>query len=299
MHLLRSSVALVAVMASAVSAQLCQRVVDDMKAPLTRLPINLLGGDYGVDGNSTLNFRGDHYEVIPGNAPDEIAKADSEPFVHPVEPVVGNYFFFKFAWDDFFNICYDLSAFDYLYINMSMPAGADGYITLTTKAPSCDRRVLDSTYQKFSTYIPADGQPHIARLDLKNEYGRTYNDSGPNDFVHNKDITFVAMTPGVSFKFYYLSLVGPCGAVNANGVINSTEIAELPFQTASTSSLAATSTSAVVTSAVVTTGAPTGGAGSVVPTGTSSTTAKPSKAEGRSVGFFAAVGAVVGALALF
>ncbi|KAJ3215601.1 hypothetical protein HDU67_000199 [Dinochytrium kinnereticum] len=306
MHLLRSSIALLAALASVVNAQLCERVVDDMKAPLTRFsdmyrdvrPINLLGGDYGVDSGSRLAFRGDRYEVIPGYNPAAITAEDSEPWVHPVEPIVGNYFFFKFAWDDFFDICYDLSPFQYLYINMSMPEGADGYITLTTKAPSCDRRVMDSTYQKFSNYIPADGRPHIARLDLKNEYGRTYNDSGPNDFVHNKDITFVAMTPNVSFNFYYISLVGPCDRL---GGVNSTAITALPFQTTSTvvTSTALPSTVPTVATGGITTTAAGASAGSSA-TAQASTTASRSGAVGQQqVGFLAAFGAVIGALALF
>ncbi|KAJ3096035.1 hypothetical protein HDU97_006292 [Phlyctochytrium planicorne] len=298
MQLFKSS-ALLAILASVATAQqLCERVIDNMKVPNTRYSdnykdirnINLLGGDYGVDGGSKLTIAPGAVTVVPGDSVDKIKQEDTDPTVHPVEPAVGNYFFFKFGWDDFFNVCYDLSPFDYLYINMSMPAGADGYVTLTTKVSACNARTKDSTYQKLSKYVAADGQPHLARIDLKKDFAQNYDNTKENDFVHNKDITFVALTPQASFNFFYLSLVGPCDKV---GTVNSTQIAALPGSTGAATSSQAPSTASV---SGVTSGAPAASTGASTPAATS----KPSSAQPNSQsGFLAVVGAVIGALALF
>ncbi|KAJ3111630.1 hypothetical protein HDU96_005513 [Phlyctochytrium bullatum] len=325
MMLIRTA-ALVAVMAAAASAQLCERVIDDMKTTQTRMSkydlpnapryINLLGGDYGVNGGSQLTRIPGGFQVIPKD--DAVLAADTDP-VHPPpggDIRAANYFFFKFGWDDDFNVCYDLTPFRYLYVNMSMPPGADGYITFTTKFPNCTTRTLDSTYRKFSDYIRADGTPQLFAIDMSPDgpYGRTWDNSGPNDFQHNKDITFVGLTDGAAFNFYYFSMVGNCSALQASaaGTVNATTIAALPGGQQLTTTLAAATTSAatavttsasvavsstrssVATSSAVSSAAPT--TGSSAP---ATTTTTRSSAASDKVGILAAFGAVLGALALF
>ncbi|KAJ3111629.1 hypothetical protein HDU96_005512 [Phlyctochytrium bullatum] len=317
--MIRFTTLFLAAFASAASAQLCERVIDDMRTTNTRLYINLLGGDYGVNGGSQLTRIPGGFQVIPKDDP--VLAADTDP-VHP--PPGGdirsaNYFFFKFGWDDDFNVCYDLTPFRYLYINMSMPPGADGYITFTTKFPNCTTRTLDSAYRKFSDYIRADGTPQVFALDMSPEgpYGRTWDGRAANDFQHNKDITFVGMTDGAAFNFYYFSMVGNCSALAASaaGTTNATTIAALPFAASTTTTATVTipattsalaSTTAAVGSSSAASSSTTGG----VTTGAASSAAATSTAAARTstnaavtsaqhLGFFAAFAAVIGALVMF
>ncbi|KAJ3096750.1 hypothetical protein HDU96_000650 [Phlyctochytrium bullatum] len=181
--------------------------------------INLLGGDYGKDDASRLTWNDNHYVVVPGNDAASIEKSDAKPEVHPPRDQVpaNNYFFFKFAWDGTNDRCYDLSPFRYLNISLSMPPSADSYVTFTTKVSTCTERTLDSEYRRLSDFIPADNAPHplVLRLGPGGEFARNWRRDGPNDFAHNKDITFVGMTPGAAFRVYRIALVGECEAIRA------------------------------------------------------------------------------------
>ncbi|KAJ3096036.1 hypothetical protein HDU97_006293 [Phlyctochytrium planicorne] len=233
-----------------------------------------------------------YIEIIPGDNFTFITNNDDpQPEVHPKEPKNSNYFFFKFQWDDDFNTCYDLTPFQYITFNMSMPAGAETYLTLTTKGPACNTRVKDSTYQKMSKYIPADGKPHLALIDMKKDFGQTYDGAEPHDFVHNKDLTMVAMTPGVSFKIYSISLIGDCSLV---GSTNSTPIAALPSEAGSST----TTTGTTVPTSVTSTDSPSSPVTSGTPSVTSAGGKQGSGAKRMGAGWetmaVAAVAAVLG-----
>ncbi|KAJ3042761.1 hypothetical protein HDU99_010019, partial [Rhizoclosmatium hyalinum] len=111
--------------------------------------LNLNGGDYGVDGDGsklTYNFAATdgHVDVTPGflqNPP------NGDPGLHPADILANNYFYFKFVWDDQrssndfgVKVCQDMTPYQGLYLNVSMPAGSDVYLTLTQKNTDCSAR---------------------------------------------------------------------------------------------------------------------------------------------------------------
>ncbi|KAJ3238623.1 hypothetical protein HDU78_003404 [Chytriomyces hyalinus] len=233
--------------AAAVSAQLvveptCEKLVDNMALPrpanrpvspshvdcvcLNNLidvgsdtgnaqTLNLLGGDYGVDGNSTVAFNfaatDGHVDVTPGYTPgDPLGDAD----LHPANILANNYFYFKFVWDGQVssnkfdvNVCQDLTPYQGLYLNVSMPAGSDVYLTLTQKNAACSARTRDSTYVKLSDFHTPNGKPQAFFVPfslMKFEFdGVTL-----YDMAHAKDATFVNFNPpNVVYSFYHVGLV--------------------------------------------------------------------------------------------
>ncbi|KAJ3096106.1 hypothetical protein HDU97_006210 [Phlyctochytrium planicorne] len=223
------SIALLAAM-SVQAQQLCERVVDNMKTPTTRFYINLLGGEYGVDrGGSHLYVYPGYIEISPGDNSTFITNFDDpDPTLHPNLTIYSNYFYLKFLWDDDFTTCHDLSPFQYVAINMSMSSSVDTYVTLTTKGAGCNTRAKDSVYQKMSKYIKWDGAGHLALIDIKKEFGQTYDGKESYDFGHNMGLALVGMTRGATYKIYSISLIGPCNLV---GTTNSTAISSLPSET--------------------------------------------------------------------
>ncbi|KAJ3224313.1 hypothetical protein HDU81_008634 [Chytriomyces hyalinus] len=225
--------------AAAVSAQVvldatCEKLVDNMALPRLDLykasngiavgfqdhynnpkTLNLLGGDYGVDGNSSVAFNfaatDGHVDVTPGYTPgDPLGDAD----LHPADILANNYFYFKFVWDDQISsknfgehVCQDLRPYQGLYLNVSMPAGSDVYLTLTQKNAACTERTRDSTYVKLSDFHTPNGSPQAFFIPfslMKNEFDGVT----PYDMAHAKDATFVNFKPAnVVYSFYHVGLV--------------------------------------------------------------------------------------------
>ncbi|KAI8840855.1 hypothetical protein BJ741DRAFT_596814, partial [Chytriomyces cf. hyalinus JEL632] len=232
--------------AAAVSAQLvvdstCEKLVDNMAlprpSPATRddsfknpKTLNLLGGDYGVDGNSSVAFNfaatDGHVDVTPGFTPgDPLGDAD----LHPANILANNYFYFKFVWDGQVNsnkfdvnVCQDLTPYQGLYLNVSMPAGSDVYLTLTQKNAACSARTRDSTYVKLSDFHTPNGKPQAFFVPfslMKFEFdGVTL-----YDMAHAKDATFVNFNPpNVVYSFYHVGLVNTGDACTPKAAGSST-----------------------------------------------------------------------------
>ncbi|KAJ3417455.1 hypothetical protein HDV05_003319 [Chytridiales sp. JEL 0842] len=213
---------------AAVSAQACtpDLLVDDMsdRTPSMFRPsrwgdvkmVNLIGGDYGVDpGGSrlTLDNGSRSLDVFPFRNESAITAQDTQPWVHPPEPVARNYFFFKFAWDDMFDICYNLSPYQGIEMDVASPPGSDFLVTLTQKFPNCTERTKDTMYLPMTKYIPnPNGQPQNMYIPWS-DFGGLWDGTGPQDLVHNKDITFVNMLPddgSTKFSFTKIVLRGNC-----------------------------------------------------------------------------------------
>jgi len=193
-----------------ISPSTCETLVDDMRArtpDLFRLSkygdtktLNLLGGDYGVDGSgSTLNGPTDgKLNVIPGmNLSGINPPNDPGAWVHPADQAAANYFFFKFEWDDDFNMCMNLQPYAGLVLTVTMPKGSDVSMTLTGKFSNCTTRSKDSQYVKLSTYLGAGGatgSPQSLYIPFK-DLSQDFDGLAAYDFVHNKDITFVNFSP--------------------------------------------------------------------------------------------------------
>ncbi|KAI8619046.1 hypothetical protein BC830DRAFT_841993 [Chytriomyces sp. MP71] len=144
-------------------APLCEILVDDMgsdnSTPRTRMStaggmktLNRMGGDYGVDGSSKVAFdfaaTDGHVTVTPGFTAIDPAVVDGDAALHPANISANNYFYFKFIWDDQISStnfgvkqCEDLTPYQGLYLNVSMPTGSDVYLTLTQKNKACDARI--------------------------------------------------------------------------------------------------------------------------------------------------------------
>ncbi|KAI8840272.1 hypothetical protein BC829DRAFT_435939 [Chytridium lagenaria] len=293
MLFVRSSVAAVAIMhlLHLLSSAPLTRFSDNYKD--TR-PVNMLGGDYGVDGNSRLSYNpAGYYSVTPGFSPELISSQDLSLGFTPSNPLSATTSFSNSLGTTSLTSA-TTRPFEYLYINMSMPEGADGWVTLTTKTPACNRRTLDSTYRSSLNTSLLTVSPTLP-YQHEDGFRKHLQQLWPNDFVHNKDITFVALTPNVEFRFYYLTMTGDCAQM---GTINTTAISVAPFQTAGAETTAATS-ALLTTSAGAATTARTTSPVTSAPAAAASTTTTKSGAAGNQAGFLATLGAIFGAFALF
>ncbi|KAJ3023342.1 UNVERIFIED_CONTAM: hypothetical protein HDU68_008661 [Siphonaria sp. JEL0065] len=202
----------------------CELLVDDMRPRTANQSkndsfgnvktLNLNGGDYGVDGGSKLQFNfaasNGHVDVIPGW---DKNPGDGDAALHPPAILASNYFYYKFVWDDQkssndfgVNVCQDLSVYQGLYLNVSMPAGSDVYLTLTQKNAACSARTKDSAYVKLSQFHTPNGTPQSIFIPF--DLMKLQFDGQPYDFTHAKDATFVNFSPSdVTYSFYHIGLV--------------------------------------------------------------------------------------------
>ncbi|KAJ3091280.1 hypothetical protein HK100_007216 [Physocladia obscura] len=96
------------VLADVIVPSSCEHLVDDMRPRNSsdyRLDsfgnnktLNLDGGDYGADSNSTLKYyfaeTSGHVDVLPGWVSNP---ADTDATLHPANILASNYFYFKFG----------------------------------------------------------------------------------------------------------------------------------------------------------------------------------------------------------
>ncbi|KAJ3341340.1 hypothetical protein HDU83_006677 [Entophlyctis luteolus] len=238
------TLALLLVLAAAAHASVsvsasCEVVVDNM-SPRTsdeyktdsygnNKTLNLLGGDYGVDSNSSLSFNFASSDGFVGVNPGWVSNpSNSDAGLHPDDILASNYFYFKFVWDDQISstdfgvtVCEDLTVYQGLYLNISMPTGSDVYLTLTQKNANCTERIQDSAYVKLSQFHTPNGTPQTIFIPfslMKYEFDGVT----PYNFAHAKDATFVNFNPpNVQYKFYHIGLVdtgSTCTPANATGV---------------------------------------------------------------------------------
>ncbi|KAI8620102.1 hypothetical protein BC830DRAFT_1225630 [Chytriomyces sp. MP71] len=253
---------------------LCERLVDDMgsdnSTARTRMStvggmktLNRLGGDYGVDGGSKIAFEfaatDGHVTVTPGFTAIDPTAVDGDAALHPADIIANNYFYFKFIWDDQISStnfgvkqCEDLTPYQGLYLNVSMPTGSDVYLTLTQKNKACDARIQDSTYVKLSQFHTPNGSPQAFFIPFS-LMAKEFDGVTDYDFAHAKDATFVNFVPpNVDYSFYHVGLVNtgasctPSAGSAASSVVTTTGAGSKASSAAATSAGSTASTNAPV-----------------------------------------------------
>ncbi|KAI9089661.1 hypothetical protein DFS34DRAFT_673222 [Phlyctochytrium arcticum] len=195
-------------------ATLCTDLVDDFSAVRPGvLPgdtiernFNLLGGDYGTSGPSSLT-----YSINPAN---KTAVIHAE--------AATNFWFAKFDA----GACFDLTNYVSLSFDVVLPAGASFLQTLTQKLPDCSDRTpgqSDSVYVNSNKYITANGQKQTVTVPFSDF---AQNIAGqPYDMKHLKDWTLVNLAPaGTTIEISNFQLQRNCKAgetPNATGAVPS------------------------------------------------------------------------------
>jgi hypothetical protein len=105
-----------------------------------------------------------------------------------------------------------LAPYQGIEFDIVSPPGSDFYVTLTQKFPNCTTRTKDTEYRKLTEYGQPNGQLQTIYIPWA-DFGGLFDGTGPADLLHNKDITFVNMTPddgNTVFSFRRLLLRGDC-----------------------------------------------------------------------------------------
>ncbi|KAI9205470.1 uncharacterized protein BJ171DRAFT_567264 [Polychytrium aggregatum] len=169
------------------------------------------GGLIGADGANLTILPAGGLQITAG-FDNVLYSQGAELSTHPGTVATFNYWFIQFNPQ----ICYDMSNAATLEFDVVIDPGVNFNITLTQKSADCLNRSIDSQYFLLSKYLTPNGQPQHLSIPLKdfstNLLGQPY------DFKHNKDLTFVNLTPqGGNIVLKNFVVTGSCNAPSASG----------------------------------------------------------------------------------